>query len=397
MILNEKLFLNEKFGDMPNWLKSTLKYKAQVHRPTNVHKASRRNVKAYNIGNQIDYSSNSSDMFKPHKRPDRTVAEKDRFKEVPPDSNIVQVNTEYTSRDEQNKYGYYQDNEKYGLFNQLLEYGLDPANLTVIEEPIPTSVRDKHLKEPFLPVFLLSHDDSSGNVLQQIYIKGINDDEISQIIDSYDNKPLKRFPMKTLIDPNNCKKFAYIDTTDKNNWLDKDKLKSRDDYFKDLDYYDYINNKNGYIQYDNEGKIKTAEKSNYNDKRKDLYQIKHDKGNNLIQKVEETYNKVDSKLNTIIKYISWTDTTINLSIVETLKNIKDSLVLLKERLDDNDPSYLSTSNKKGYNNKDLIIDYGASRNLLNDTLRELKSLEKMVDRIQDEVSSEEDFVDLDWE
>ena len=405
MILNEKLFLNEKFGDMPNWLKGNLIYKERRHKPAYPGSANRRNFKSYNIGNDVNYNneSDNTDLFKPPaSSTERIVKPKYAYRDMGSNS-IENADTSYTYRYRKNNDVVYSGNDKNsGLFNQLLNYGLDPSKLNVIEEPLPTSVRDKHLKDPFLPVFLLIKTYDTGNEIQQVYIKGINDEEIDKIINPYEDKPLKRLPMKDLINPQYCKKFAYIDTTDKNNWLDQDKIKERDKYFKELNVNKYLSTHyskdKDYIRRDNTNKIKDIGKPNYNDTRYDLYKLKYDKGMDLANKVEQSYQEVSAKLKDLLKYISWTDTDIDLPHVVNIPAIIEVLKHIRYSLDESDPSKYTNPIEKGYNNTPLVADRNSrNKRRLNNALNDLKGLDKMIDNITDEISDEEELAELDWE
>lgn len=161
MILNENLFLNEKYGDIPQWLKNRL--------------------------NAVKPMAKTGDI-------NPKFANTEYGNEIKP---------EYTPKWSKENPGIY------SLYDQLINAGYDLANMRAEERPIPTKQSDlKDIENRGLfPVWLLKGKDTNKT---QIYIQGINDTEktlYKNVIKNY--RFLSRLPFKDLV--NDSIRFAVLD------------------------------------------------------------------------------------------------------------------------------------------------------------------------------------------
>lgn len=111
------------------------------------------------------------------------------------------------------------------LFDQALRKGIDLANTKVIEGPIPAKRTDPRLKEPNIPVWLFNNG--------QVYIEGINDNEIYRPMD----KAFKYIPTKYKLE--DAKGFAHIDGSKIDPNSVNSKRIGREDHAKELRNIDY--------------------------------------------------------------------------------------------------------------------------------------------------------------
>lgn len=164
--------LNEKFGDMPDWLSKRIltgkynKYDGQGKRSHGIHKADR-------LGNPDIEGKNPEFGSRPS-----------------------YINARDSSGDQ-------------SLFGQMLAHGINLDSVKVIECDKPEKRTDDKLKAPNIPIFLLSNN--------QVYVKGINDNEEYRGDNrTYRGLAFKNVSMKALLDE--VVKFAYIDGTDDDNF-----------------------------------------------------------------------------------------------------------------------------------------------------------------------------------
>lgn len=183
-ILDESQTLIEKYSDdMPEWLKKRLLTLEHGHRQDTYHAGG---------------SWNSENRRK--KNP--------RFGS--PDS--------YSLKRGENRF------DKWDLFYLLKQNGFDLNNLKVIEDTF-NGKNDIHLQDPYIPVFLMDSN--------QVWIKGLNDNEVYSYTDdkaNYVQLPFRAVPQKYLF--RGIKSFAYIDTSDKNNYM-RDKAVARENEKRD--------------------------------------------------------------------------------------------------------------------------------------------------------------------
>lgn len=106
------------------------------------------------------------------------------------------------------------------LFSKLLAAGISLDTVKIIEGPIPTSENDKRLQPPNIPIFLFDNG--------VVYIRGYNDDEKLG-----SKKSLGAYTIDKLLQQ--CKKFAYIDGNDPNNFVEHDKKVARSSGNKHVD------------------------------------------------------------------------------------------------------------------------------------------------------------------
>lgn len=189
MKLNEKLFenklLTEKFSDsMPKWLKDRMLFtKPTMGRSPNI--ADQR-ARYQSKGHDMD--SQTRPKFGPRAKTRDSI---------------------------------------YSAFTKL-GINLDSANFHE-DGDIPTSSRDPRLKEPNIPIFLLQGEDIWGDPYNQVYAKGVNDDELFA---GDTDKYLKFVPMKTLLA--NTRAFCYLDTSDAENFGANAKRDDRREMQKEL-------------------------------------------------------------------------------------------------------------------------------------------------------------------
>lgn len=118
------------------------------------------------------------------------------------------------------------------LFAGFMAAGIDLSKAKFIQTDVPQKTSDKVIKDT-IPIFLLKND--AGTT--QIYAKGINDDQLSNLYPSGQEKVLKYVPVKTLLQ--HCIDFCYLDPNDKNNFIDPNLIQNRIDTADSLpnDYY----------------------------------------------------------------------------------------------------------------------------------------------------------------
>ena len=147
--------LNEKFGDMPDWLSKrilTTKYNiydGQRRRDVGLHKTKGR------------WGATTDDLEK---------------KDPKAGPRASYTNARGATGDQ-------------SLFGQLLAHGINMDSVNVIEGNKPEKRTDPRLKEPNIPIFLFKNG--------QVYAKGINDNEEYSGDKSY--KAFKYLPMKLLL------------------------------------------------------------------------------------------------------------------------------------------------------------------------------------------------------
>ena len=105
--------------------------------------------------------------------------------------------------------GWYDDQS---LFTNLLDKGISLDTVKIIEGPIPTSENDKRLQPPNIPIFLFDNG--------VVYARGINDEEKLGT-----RKSLGAYSVNNLLAQ--CKKFAYIDGNDPDNFKVNDRKLAR--------------------------------------------------------------------------------------------------------------------------------------------------------------------------
>ena len=180
--------LNEKFGDMPDWLSKRIltgkynRYDGQGQRNYGIHKTDQygnpdMGAKNPEFGNRPSY-----------------------------------INARDSSGDQ-------------SLFGQMLAHGINLDSVKVIECDKPEKRTDDKLKAPNIPIFLLSNN--------QVYVKGINDNEIYRGDNpTYAGLAFKNVSMKVILDE--VVKFAYIDGTDDDNFRVNEVRGARDKMKQDM-------------------------------------------------------------------------------------------------------------------------------------------------------------------
>lgn len=217
------------------------------------------------------------------------------------------------------------------LFTGLLEKGISLDNVKIIEGPVPISDTDKRLQSPNIPIFLLNDG--------VVYIPGVNDEEKLG-----SRKTLGAYKISALLPQ--CKKFAYIDGNDPDNFKRKEKQDTRyqdrsgsiyraDSPEKDRDGNPLGGTKNNYWhKYDKSGYIIIPPAEKYKSKldeikAKKIYEIMKEYEDYLTDAQQEianyisslamgeyrsNYNNIDNlqtKLNDAIGYYVTVDKHIN--------------------------------------------------------------------------------------
>lgn len=114
-----------------------------------------------------------------------------------------------------------------GNFNLWDEFRAANINLdtaTFEQMQVPSSVRDIHLKQPYVPIFKLPYSKRYPDYYV-VYAKGINDDV------EVDGKKASYYSMKALLEMATA--FCCIDMSDPDNLISSDKLVSRQNWKKD--------------------------------------------------------------------------------------------------------------------------------------------------------------------
>lgn len=115
---------------------------------------------------------------------------------------------------------------KVNLYNAFKAANIDLNKATFVSVPIPTSVRDPHLKPPYVPIFKLRLDNTvwGRSDFFTVYAKGIND----EVEVGVSGKPANKVSMKRLLELTTD--FCYIDMSDKNNTINAATQQTRKDW-----------------------------------------------------------------------------------------------------------------------------------------------------------------------
>lgn len=375
MILNENLFLNEAFGDIPYWVKKYFETDSKSFNKTtrdaqfdsapygDEYVERRRRFKyqspsKHSGGSQLDIS------FGGDLEDGRIYTSSWSARHA----NDVSGDNDFVGKE---RYGF-------GIINSLRAKGFDVANLNITEAPVPEKPSDKHLKDPYIPIFLLRTKDKTSTYVTdsngdhvvkdiykyQLYIKGVNDNDLNNVISDKTGKAFKSIPMKSLLE--HTIKFAYIDTSDKDIWYDPNIIKQRnsnehDDFNNNVfnkrwgtsqNFKDEIRNMRNKTRYRHDGydinshSDKLSSWSTYRDIDKSGYlkpkvddikrNLKNKLGPRAAEKLIKEFNDSVSKIENIknvysdyIRYSSWEDLPDDFNIQNykyfNSKSFKDSL------------------------------------------------------------------------
>ena len=421
MILNENIFLNEAFSNIPDWLKQYLAFQSEATNYSSKEKKfngrNSRNSKRSSRSGGLVYNG---EIY---------IIKQGHFSDR-------KSNELYWK---QNKYIGRMSNSN-GLLNSFRAAGIDVANMNVIETDVPEKGSDPRLKEPNIPIFLLydnfgEWDNAKG--ICQVYAKGINDDEICEFSFEKNDKRLGKIPTKFLLDK--CIAFGYIDGSDENNYmseeeidrriqrdnenpntvpyerLPKDFVKFRGDdlshgysvRYKDSDYRyskysDYSGNlidKSGYVKQITPSDSSTYSRwySKFRDKEK---QKKYDRMKEAsitnIEDLENTYKNLRDEYKSVLRYSSWLDSVdkFDKGRERDLNLAKDKIEDLKDRID----KIKEYKSRPGNEDTTLSSDNDW---VLEDDLKYCNNLRKEIKSIFNGISSSDneysEYADLDWD
>ena len=111
----------------------------------------------------------------------------------------------------------------YNLWDEFRTANINLDTATFEQMQVPSSIRDVHLKQPYVPIFKLPSVENSDYYV--VYAKGINDDV------EEDDKKASYYSMKSLLEMATA--FCCIDMSDPDNLISSDKLTSRQNWKKD--------------------------------------------------------------------------------------------------------------------------------------------------------------------
>lgn len=113
----------------------------------------------------------------------------------------------------------------YNLWDEFRTANINLDTATFEQMQVPSSIRDIHLKQPYVPIFKLPYSKYYPDYYYVVYAKGINDDV------EVDGKKASYYSMKTLLEMATA--FCCIDMSDPDNLINPDKLVSRQNWKKD--------------------------------------------------------------------------------------------------------------------------------------------------------------------
>lgn len=429
MILNEDRFLNEAFNNIPDWLKqylavqnrlSTLSSRVRQNLPRNS-----RNINNYGREGIMKYDGKA-------------------FTVEPGLFSNRKIND---LRGHENKYTGDMSLTA-GLANSLRAAGIDLSRMEVIGTEKPQRVGDDRLKEPNIPIFLLfdgRYPTSISDGICQAYAKGINDDDICTFSYDKQGKRLGTLPMKFLLDK--CIAFAYLDSSNTNNFMDDAEIDRRIERDKDEPYnspnerlpksvlndvigtgyssdykqHHYIDGDRNNFSYnrvkvDKSGYAKPIAPANiddysggsgtwyskfrYPEKQRQYDKIKEQSITN-VDDIVDMYNGLVDEYKNTLRYSSWLNSTgkdISKQRINNLRAVEEKIKELKTRIN----SLKETKAKV----KDIYGDESATFSVnweINSILKDCYDLSKEIKSIlniynnpdsEDEYS---DYADLDWD
>ena len=112
----------------------------------------------------------------------------------------------------------------YNLWDEFRTANINLDTATFEQMQVPSSVRDIHLKQPYVPIFKLPYNKNYSDYYV-VYAKGINDDVM------VDGKKASYYSMKALLEMATA--FCCIDMSDPDNLISPDKLVSRQNWKQD--------------------------------------------------------------------------------------------------------------------------------------------------------------------
>ena len=112
----------------------------------------------------------------------------------------------------------------YNLWDEFRTANINLDTATFEQMQVPSSIRDIHLKQPYVPIFKLPYNKNNTDYYV-VYAKGINDDV------EVDGKKASYYSMKALLEMATA--FCCIDMSDPDNLISPDKLTSRQNWKKD--------------------------------------------------------------------------------------------------------------------------------------------------------------------
>lgn len=418
MILNENIFLNEAFSNIPDWLKQYLAFQSKVSNYSSSEKRfsnrEGRNTKRATSNGLLLYNGDTY-IIKAGEFSDRKA------------NDLYWKTNKYVGRMSNSR----------GLLNSFRAKGFDVSNMTVIETDIPEKGSDPRLKEPNIPIFLLydnlgEWDNNKG--ICQVYARGINDDELCNFSSDKIDKRLEKLSTKYLLDK--CIAFAYIDSTDENNYMSDENIDRRierdletpdnspyerlpkdfmnihrDDIehgysvrYKDSKYRSSKSTNSSIPGIDKSGYVKQVSPAgDYNwyskfrdtEKQKKYDKLKEKKITN-VEDLEDIYKNLKDEYKHVLRYSSWLDSVdkFDEGRDRDLNLAKDKMGELKEKVNKIKEYRNKAGNEDSTLSNDWIIDNDLKA--CNKLYNEIKSI---FDGISNKSSEDEyaDYADLDWD
>lgn len=353
--LNESHILNEKLSDdMPDWFAKrllTTKYTPSSH------------IYRRDLGGSAHFDGDNAREYL-------------RGKGAKKNPNYGKV-PEY----KQTEYG------DQSLFTGLLNNGISLDNVKVIEGPVPISDKDQRLQTPNIPILLLDGD--------VVYVPGINDDEKLG-----SRKTLGAYDINTLL--GKCKKFAYIDGNDSDNFKRKYKQDTR---YQDLSGSIYRadgpeKNRDGnslggvkhtyWNKYDKSGYKIIPPADRYKDK---LDEIKAKKIYEIMKEYEDYLTDAQQEIANYISSLSMKEYRLNMDTIKKLQTILNDAINHYIRADNHVNEIVNDNSLNEKEKRDHLID------LINSNwpyrFEGVKELTREIDRLKD--ASKEVFnATIDW-
>lgn len=236
------------------------------------------------------------------------------------------------------------------LFTGLLHKGISLDNVKIIEGPVPISDTDKRLQPPNIPIFLLNDG--------VVYIPGVNDEEKLG-----SRKTLGAYKISALLPQ--CKKFAYIDGNDPDNFKREYKRNTRykdrsgsiyraDSPEKDRDGNPIGGLKNTYWnKYDKSGYkiIPPAEK--YKDK---LDEIKAKKIYEIMKEYEDYLTDAQQEIANYISSLSMKEYRLNNDTIERLQAILNNAIGYYVAVDKHINEIVNDTSTTDEEKRDRLVD-----------------------------------------
>ena len=236
------------------------------------------------------------------------------------------------------------------LFTGLLEKGISLDSVKIIEGPVPISDTDKRLQSPNIPIFLLNDG--------VVYIPGVNDEEKLG-----SRKTLGAYKISALLPQ--CKKFAYIDGNDPDNFKRKDKQGTRYQelsgsiYRADSPEKDRNGNPMGGVKntywnkYDKSGYKVIPPADRYKDK---LDEIKAGKIYEIMKEYEDYLTDAQQEIANYISSLSMKEYSSNMETIKKLQTILTDAINYYILADNHVNEIVNDNSLNDKDKRDRLID-----------------------------------------